>query len=859
MSTEEERSIHSDDWPDEIEDLFDAVSNYWRVVHKITDHKYEITAEVRDESRRTIVGKGSVLVTRQPLKVTAWVNRGHYQAGDTIVANFAARTPDGKPVTGKGELKLLALSYDEDGTPSEEVVEKWSLNPDAGGRARQQMEAAKAGQYRISYTVTDEADHEVEGGYVFVVRGDGVKDSDFRFNGMEITVDKREYAPGDTAKIVLATEGEASTVVFFARPANGVYLVPKILRLDGKFTTEDLVITKKDMPNTFVEAFTIRNGKLHREVRELIVPPEKRVLDVKVTPSKPTYKPGEKASMDVLVTDFFGEPFEGALALVAYDRSVDYISGGSNIPEIRAHFWKWRRRHNIRDEVSFRQRFGNLVPKGETGMGNIGAFGNLTEGDMDMVMLSESGEGLALSSRSGAVRRKSAARSLSFDGAMPMPASAPMMEKASADVMLGANMAMAQSAGAAKFGGQGGGGQAAPEPVVRTNFADTAFWAASLMTNKNGKATVSFDMPENLTGWRVKAWGMGHGTKVGEGSAEVTTKKDLLLRQQAPRFFVEKDEVVLSANVHNDLDSAQVVTAVLEINGTLEAIDPLERKVTIKAHGEERVDWRVKVVREGEAVITMKAIGQDDSDAMQQRFPVYVHGMLKTEAISGVVRPDANSASFTIKVPEERRPEQSVLEIRYSPTLAGAMVDALPYLVDYPYGCTEQTLNRFLPTVLTQRTLQRMGLDLSAIKDKRTNLNAQEIGDDKARAKQWKKNKRRNPVFDEAEVNQMVKAGLERLVSQQNGDGGWGWFGGGKSYAHTTVTVVRGLLVARDNDVAIPGNVLPRGIAWLERHQSGEVRKIQNHLNKKGKPRKATVATQPLYDPQSQRPRADAA
>jgi alpha-2-macroglobulin len=816
-------------------------------LHGDTDHKYAITVEVRDESRRTIVGSGSVLVTREPFKVTAWVDRGHYQAGDTVVANFAARTPDGKPVTGKGELRLLALSYDADGKPSETTVEEWDLNPDEQGRARQQMVAAKAGQYRLSYKVTDESDHEIEGGYVFVVRGDGVKDADFRFNGMEITLDKREYAPGDTAKILLATEGEASTVVFFARPANGVYLKPKILRLGGKFTTEDLAITKKDMPNTFVEAFTIRDGKLHREVRELIVPPEKRVLDVKVTPSKSTYKPGESATMDVLVTDFFGEPFEGALALVAYDRSVDYISGGTNIPEIRAHFWKWRRRHNIRDEVSFRKRFGNLVPKGETGMGNIGAFGNLTEGDMDIVALN-SAESLAGGGR-GAVMRKSSARSLSLGDAMSMPASAsPMMADAMVEKASG-NMLRAQSdAGSGKFGGgQGGGGQAAPAPVVRTNFADTAFWAASLMTDKAGKATATFDMPENLTGWKVKAWGMGHGTKVGEGSVEVTTKKDLLLRQQAPRFFVEKDEVVLSANVHNDLDSAQIVTAVLGINNTLEAMDPLERKVTIKAHGEQRVDWRVKVVREGEAVITMKAIGQDDADAMEQRFPVYVHGMLKTEAISGVVRPDANSASFSIRVPEERRPEQSVLEIRYSPTLAGAMVDALPYLVDYPYGCTEQTLNRFLPTVLTQRTLQNMGLDLSAIRDKRTNLNAQEIGDDKARAKQWKKNKTRNPVFDEAEVNKMVKAGLNRLVSQQNGDGGWGWFGGSQSYAHTTVTVVRGLLVARDNDLAIPGKTLERGVAWLERHQKGEITKIQNHLNKKGKPRKAKADNLDAY------------
>ena len=88
---------------------------------------------------------------------------------------------------------------------------------------------------------------------------------------------------------------------------------------------------------------------------------------------------------------------------------------------------------------------------------------------------------------------------------------------------------------------------------------------------------------------------------------------------------------------------------------------------------------------------------------------------------------------FTVafSVPADRRIEQSRLEVRYSPTLAGAMVDALPYLVDFPYGCTEQTLNRFLPTVVTQNVLLKMKLDLKEIEKHQTNLNSQEIGNDK--------------------------------------------------------------------------------------------------------------------------------
>ena len=241
----------------------------------------------------------------------------------------------------------------------------------------------------------------------------------------------------------------------------------------------------------------------------------------------------------------------------------------------------------------------------------------------------------------------------------------------------------------------------------------------------------------------------------------------------------------------------------------------------------------MRAVREGEAVVRMKALTDEESDAMEMAFPVYVHGMLKTDSFSGVIRPAEDKASVELRVPRERRIEQTRLEIRYSPTLAGAMVDALPYLVSYPYGCTEQTLNRFVPTVITQRILKDSGLDLAAIRDKQTNLNAQEIGDDSERATQWKrKHWKCDPVFDETEVEKMVKSGINRLMSMQNRDGGWGWFSGyrERSYAHTTATVVHGLQVAKANGAAIVPGVLEKGLKWLRKHQDEEVSRLKKRL-----------------------------
>ncbi len=809
-----------------------------------TDHKYTISVEVRDESRRTITGQGDVLVARKPFKVFSWVNRGYYRVGDVVQANFSAQTLDHKPVQGEGELTLYRITYKDD-KPIETPVLREKLNTGEEGRATTQLKASAKGQYRLSYKLTDRKEHTIEGGYIFTIIGEGFDGSDFRFNNVELIPEKAEYNPGETVKLQLNTDRVGSTVLFFVRPTNGVYLEPKVVRLDGKSTLEEIAVVKRDMPNFFVEAVTIAGGKVYSETKEIIVPPEKRVLNVAVTPSEPTYKPGEKAKLKVHLTDHTGENFEGSTVLTVYDKSVEYISGGSNVPDIKEFFWKWRRHHQPQQTDNLSQYSGNITLPNKPGMDFIGVFGATLVDDLDAVASNVEGMAAGMGGFGGgglgrgAVQMRGAmARGGAMDAAPMAKAAGPMPEAAAAPAEMALGEADRQNVTAyfaADKNQAAEGGAPLVEPTVRTKFADTALWVGAVTTNKNGEAEFELDMPENLTTWKIRTWSMGNGARVGSGEAEVITRKDLIVRLQAPRFFVQKDEVVLTANVHNYLDAEKEVTVVLEVPGdVLKPQTETTVKVKVPAEGEARVDWRCTVLSEGEATVRMKALTDEESDAMEMKMPSYVHGILKQEAWAGTVRPDKDSAKVTINVPEERRVEQSVLEVRYSPSLAMAMVDALPYLADYPYGCTEQTLNRFLPSVITQNTLIRMNLNLEAIQEKRTNLNAQELGDDRDRAKQWQRFDR-NPVFDKEELDRMVKEGLKTLAEQQISDGGWGWFSGAgeRSYPHTTAIVVHGLQIAKANDVALVPGLLEKGVEWLKRYQAEELQKLKNFEEKK--------------------------
>ncbi|MDG3002715.1 MG2 domain-containing protein [Paludisphaera mucosa] len=795
-----------------------------KAAHPDRDHKYEVEAQVTDQSRRTIVGTGDVLVSRKPFTVYAWVDRGHYRAGDTIQAEIRAQTLDRKPVVGEGTLKLLKVTYEADGKPVETPVESWPLKLDADGRTAQTIKAAEPGQYRVSARVDDGQGHAIEGGYLLTVAGQGFNGASYRFDDLEIIPDKKEYRAGEKIRLLVNTDRADSTVLLFLRPTNGVYAAPSTFRMRGKTETVEVGVAVGDMPNLFIEALTVSNGKVHDQAREIAVPPESRVVNVEVAPSQATYKPVEKAKLALKLTGPDGKPFVGSTVLTVYDKAVEYISGGSNVEAIKDVFWKWKRSHNPQTESSLARNFYNLLKENETPMLDLGTFGG---GPAPRVMF---GRGRMGGGMMGGMAMLGAAPAAPMAMAAPAPAGAPMeagmavmelrMEKAKGD-----DSRMAFDAAPA-------GDEAGPAPVVRTNFADTAYWSAAIETKADGSAELEFPLPDSLTTWKARTWTMGPGTRVGQAEAEFVTTKDLLVRLQAPRFFVQKDEVVLSAVVHSKLKEAKSVQVALELDGSvLEPLTETSKTIELAAGGEARVDWRVKVAHEGQAVVRMKAIADSDSDAAQMTFPAFVHGMLKMEAIAGSIRPDQTDATVTIKVPAERRPEQTRLEVRYSPTLAGALVDALPYLADYPYGCTEQTLNRFLPSVITQKTIIDLGVDLKAIQAAHTNLNAQELGPNRPRL-QGDHRVKKNPIFELDEIARMSRAGLDRLAEMQLSDGGWGWFSGygEHSYPHTTAQVVHGLQIARRNDLALPPGMLERGVAWLTNHQAEQVNLLKNGL-----------------------------
>src|SRR5205807_8204046 len=102
-----------------------------------------------------------------------------------------------------------------------------------------------------------------------------------------------------------------------------------------------------------------------------------------VQQNKEEYKPGEKGKLKLHLTDASGENFVGSTVLTMYDKSVEYISGGSNIGDIKEFFWKWRRHHQPQQQDSLARWEHNLTLPNKPGMSFIGVFGATSAEELD--------------------------------------------------------------------------------------------------------------------------------------------------------------------------------------------------------------------------------------------------------------------------------------------------------------------------------------------------------------------------------------------------------------------------------------------------------------------------------------------
>ncbi|HAB15521.1 MAG TPA: alpha-2-macroglobulin, partial [Verrucomicrobiales bacterium] len=619
----------------------------------------------------------------------------------------------------------------------------------------------------------------------------GAAELGYRTEGLEIVVDRESFRVGEKAPVMVVTSNPGQWV-WLSVDADGL-VGQQVFQMMGTTRLVQLDVVERMVPNCFLQAASVTDRKLWRDSKSVVVPPVKNFLTVEITPDQAEHRPGSDGSLNVTTRDWTGEPVAAEVAVSLVDESVFYIQN-TLAPDPRQFFFGDRRWSS--------PSLGSSFDTGVYRRFYRAADGSVRDRDEPEIRgasgLSAGVGGVEISER------------LMFNAAAPKVA----MDSLS----LAESPALGQRFGlmpAAMPGRVVITGSLQPEPVaVRQDFRATAFWKPNVVTDKDGKGSVSFRYPDSTTRWQARGVACTSGNQVGLGTNSVATRLPLTVRLQTPRFLTTGDTAIISANLNNNTESPLTVTPTLAAQGVVIAgivkqgqvnTGPAE-SVTVPAGGEARVDWQVRAEQSGEAKFTVVAKSPTLSDAMERRLPVVEYGLEQRVARSGKATTDV-----TIKLAlPERRVGPTDFTVTVTPSLAVAMLDALPYLADYPYGCTEQTLSRFLPAVVVRKTLRDLGLDAETVM-------ARTFGGIATNAA-GQVSPRLGAKKDLLKLDDMVAAGLQRLYSFQHGNGAWGWWAEGPDDAWMTAYVLWGLRVAQAAGVVVEAERLDRADRWLVEH-----------------------------------------
>lgn len=768
-------------------DTSDALKRFGKL-----DFSYTVTAELSDSTHRVVTGSGEVIAAANPFTVFIRQRYGFYRTDEVIEPQVSAFTPDGKPVSGFCRLSLFRRTIGRDGAPVRMGSALKSLSFKLEGPDRPRFSVKESGVYELYAEVTAQNRTKNEASSVLFVRGEAVPEGLFSELPLEITSDKGEYRPGETASLLISTREPGAFLYVFKRSSRKTEV--EFIQAKGYSTMVSLPLGKGDQPNTFVTVLTVRGGKLHRVEREIILPPETKMLNVAVDVPKDKVAPRSKVPVTLTVTDSSGKGVPGAFTLTVYDKSLEAIAPNA-VPAVAQFFWGWKRYPQQSAQTNLDEVFGAFA-------------GNLP--DLGIYFHRGNSMRTARAFRGGAGLRM----------AEFAPAAAPMMEFARKEMNFKSKENLSSMSADAADGG------AAPDEggFVRSDFLDRAFWIGQRTLGPDGKTTLEIPVPDNLTTWKIRVWSLTPDTRVGQGESEIVVSKDMIARLELPRFLVQGDRSTAIANIHNYTKKAFTAEITLSIDGKSVSAGKTAATVLIEPGEHGTVAFPITALEPGEARFTLRAAADGQSDALELKLPVTVRGIDKQINHCGRLAPDVPKASVALMIPEKRKAETTFLTMDLSPGAAHAMVDLLPYLAADDSKDVFGVVNRFVPVTAARAALKKLNVNFEDLKLK--------SGSRHELFKDYLVNRDSLPSFDPAQFNKVTTDSLKMIESMVNADGGWGWFSGyGEvSWPDTTAYVVDALLDLRsDGGTSFNANLAERGLNWLEAHAENRIREIVHH------------------------------
>jgi uncharacterized protein YfaS (alpha-2-macroglobulin family) len=647
------------------------------------------------------------------------------------------------------------------------------------------------------------------------------------FSAIAVNSDKATYQPNDKINYSFAT---SFTNIFGIHDQSGMYGKEKLLyeKLNNNSKNFELPVTENDRGGMAAALSFVKYNQVFGDAMQFAIPWTNKELKISFESFRDKTLPGSAEEYKVKISGLKGDKVAAELLATMYDASLDQIKP-----------------HTLNFYSPFPTMYNNSVWDGNGNFTSTSADGEnfynpqrpyydksyayLGIRDVKENMEFEWSFGYGENRRfKNAVKTMS--KSAPMTDAAPAAAAAPIEENFKSEAFLKKDNKVKASVGYIMADvdnipskeNESANSNSAPVQI-RKNFNETAFFLPDLKTDAEGNIIIKYTIPEALTEWKLLAFAHTKDMATAQATNKVITQKPLMVQPNLPRFLREGDKLDLAVKVVNLSDKEITGTSQLalmnpetnqSVDGWFKNIQP-NQYFTIAAGQSSVVVFSIEIPFNYNKPLAIKLIATaaDASDGEENIIPVVTNRMLVTESMPLPMK-TAGTKNFSfeklLKSSDATTLSHQAITVEYTSNPAWYAVQALPYLMEYPYECAEQTFNRFYANALASK-ISNSNPKIKAVFEKWKTIDVNALKSNLEKNEELKSAllqetpwvleaqneslQKRNIalLFDMVKMNTELEKSLKKLQEMQSGNGGFVWFKGGYDDRYITQYILTGI------------------------------------------------------------------
>jgi alpha-2-macroglobulin len=829
---------------------------------------FEITAVVTDSGGETRTGQMTLNLGHCAVTASISIPGSFFSPNQPAEMTVIRSTLDGKPRSGKGNYHIVRLEQPEDilsasklpvhekmlpdnALPGDTMHPRWTNEPGYRNRIRQWADGPRVargtlghdengkatvshnletGAYRIYYTTQDEYDVEYKTHSEFLVLDEGTA------LNVPVYMLLNSYLThvGNTLEVIVGT-GYTGQEYWFEMSQNNTVIRRERFTGNGKARKITIDIDESMRGGFGLSLYLVNDYSLISETAFIPVPWTNKELKLEFSTFRDLLRPGQDETWKVTVRGPDSEKVAAELLAYMYDRSLDFFVSHT-FPRVSSLYpthsmrylnqWSTRLTANRLLNHNWFQTIGaasyetdRIIYHSGYGIGGPGQRGH---------------GGVMRMQQFGAMHDEMDGMVYSMSPETDMAEPAPMMEKA----------AEPPSPREPESPPIDSDIPDVPDIEFREDFNETAFFLPHLISDSDSVATIAFTVPDSVTSWNVFVHAVTKDMKSAVLQKEVQTRKELMVRPYMPRFFREGDKGDLRVVVNNAGDEPLAGTVYLQIvdpdtdEDRTADFSPSARTLPFnaKAGESDTVTFNVSAPeRIGFYAFKVSAVADDISDGERRPIPV-LPGRIHLAQSRFVTLKDDDTRTMVLQDLLDSETDPTLIHESLVVTIEGQLfyhvLKALPYLVNYPFECTEQTLNRFLSTGIVTSLYDQYPAVAKA---------AEAFSERETIWEQWDQNDpNRRMALTETPWLQTARGGISgddllnvlkpvvaksqrddsivKLQNAQNPSGAFPWFPGGPDSPYITLYMLYGFAKAQEFNIDVPRTMVENACRFLGNH-----------------------------------------